>query len=195
MLSRVIGRLTYANLVSTLCLFMLLGGGAYAAATLTGRDIKNESLTGRDIKNLTTNDIKDFSLLLKDFKQGQLPSSVGPPGPPGATGATGAAGATGQTGPEGPAGISGLEVVFDEGPFVITGQSTATVSCTGGKKIIGGGGNYETTVGGDDGKIDLQTSRPITTSPQGWTAVVDDNTGTNDDYRAVAYAICANVSA
>jgi len=58
------GRLTYANLLSTLCLFLLLGGGAFAAIKLpknsvgprqlkknavTGAKVKNQSLTGRDV--------------------------------------------------------------------------------------------------------------------------------------------------
>ena len=58
-------RLTYANVVSTLCLFILLGGGAYAATKLprnsvgpkqlkrnavTGSKVKNRSLSGADLK-------------------------------------------------------------------------------------------------------------------------------------------------
>ena len=54
--------LSYANMVSTLCLVLLLGGGtAYAAAKITGKDIKNKSVTGKDIKNssLSGTDVKD----------------------------------------------------------------------------------------------------------------------------------------
>jgi hypothetical protein len=80
------GHLTYANVVSTVCLFIVLGGSSYAAITITGKSVKNNSLTGADIKN--------GSLLKADFKAGQLPRSArglqGPPGPPGATGAHGA---------------------------------------------------------------------------------------------------------
>lgn len=61
-------RLTYSNVVSTLCLFILLGGGAYAAAKLpknsvgtkqikknavNGSKVADESLTGSDIKAAT----------------------------------------------------------------------------------------------------------------------------------------------
>lgn len=76
MLSQLRTRLTYANVVSTLCLFMVLGGSAFAAVTITGKNVKNSSLTGKDIKNssLTTSDVKNRSLLSKDFKQGQLPA-------------------------------------------------------------------------------------------------------------------------
>jgi type VI protein secretion system component Hcp len=78
--------LSYANAISTACLFLLLGGTAYAALTITGKNVKNGSLTGKDVKN--------GSLLRKDFKKGQLPA-----GAPGAPGAPGAAGASAPSGP------------------------------------------------------------------------------------------------
>ncbi len=43
-------KLSYANVVATLALFVALGGSSYAALTLTGRNIKNGSLTAQDIK-------------------------------------------------------------------------------------------------------------------------------------------------
>jgi hypothetical protein len=42
--------LTYANVMATIAVFVALGGGAYAAITVTGGDVKNGSLTGKDIK-------------------------------------------------------------------------------------------------------------------------------------------------
>ena len=42
-------KLTYANVVATLALFIALGGSAFAL-TITGGNVKNGSLTGRDIK-------------------------------------------------------------------------------------------------------------------------------------------------
>jgi hypothetical protein len=43
-------RLSYANVTATLALFVALGGRAYAAATISGADVVDESLTGADIK-------------------------------------------------------------------------------------------------------------------------------------------------
>lgn len=84
-------RLTYANVVSTLCLFIVLGGSAAAATKLiTGKQIKNNSIS--------TADIKDHSLLRRDFKTGQL--LRGPIGPQGLQGTQG------QQGPQGPPGFS-----------------------------------------------------------------------------------------
>jgi hypothetical protein len=48
--------LTFANVVSVIALFVALGGaGAYAAATITGADVVDESLTGADVKGKTGN--------------------------------------------------------------------------------------------------------------------------------------------
>src|SRR3954470_18676070 len=107
MLSRLRGALTYANVVSTLCLFVVLGGSAYAAAKITGRDVKNSSLTGKDVKNssLTGGDVKDGSLLAGDFGAGQLPA--GPRGEKGDTGAQGLPGGKGEKGDTGAQGLPG----------------------------------------------------------------------------------------
>ena len=65
-------RLTYANVVATLALFVALGGGAYAAMTVTGKHVKNRSLTGRDIRaeSLTGGHIK--RLTPDDFRGGRV---------------------------------------------------------------------------------------------------------------------------
>jgi hypothetical protein len=89
-------RLTYANVVATAALFVQLGGSAYAAITitgrnvpkdaltgadiknLTGRDVRNNTLTGADVRRLTTRDVTNGRLLAEDFAPGQLPA--GPKG-------------------------------------------------------------------------------------------------------------------
>jgi hypothetical protein len=98
MLSRARNHLSYANVVSTLCLFVVLGGSAYAAATITGKNVKDGSLTGKDIENnsVTAQDVK--SLGPKDFASGALPRGPeGPRGPVGPQGVPGNDGAPGTT--------------------------------------------------------------------------------------------------
>jgi hypothetical protein len=108
--ARLSARLTYANIVASLALFVALGGGAYAAITLPknsvgSKQIKDGSVRSADLANnaVTSAKVKNGSLLSADFKAGQLPAGaqgragvqgpVGPQGPTGATGpATGAAG-------------------------------------------------------------------------------------------------------
>lgn len=43
-------RLTYANVMATLAVFIALGGSSYAAFSVTGRNVKNSSLTYRDLR-------------------------------------------------------------------------------------------------------------------------------------------------
>jgi hypothetical protein len=95
-MSKLRSGLTYANVISTLCLFMLLGGGAYAAFKLP-----NNSVGSKQIKKNAVNSskVKDRSLLAGDFKAGQLPA--GPAGPQGLPGAKGDAGEQGTPGLKG----------------------------------------------------------------------------------------------
>jgi Collagen triple helix repeat (20 copies) len=86
--------LTFANVAASLALFIALGGGAYAAIVLPKDSV-------------TTVQVKNGSLLAKDFRRGQLPR--GPQGPPGAAGARGLQGVKGDTGPEGIQGVQGLK--------------------------------------------------------------------------------------
>lgn len=91
-------RLTYANVMATIAVFLAVGGTSYAALKITGKQVVDHSLTGGDIRDasLTTRQIKDRSLLAKDFKTGQL--RAGAQGPQGAKGDAGAPGSTGPRG-------------------------------------------------------------------------------------------------
>src|SRR5688572_25420853 len=59
-------RPSYANVASTLALVVALSGTAYAAATITGADVKNNTLTSKDVRSLS----------MKDFKPRMVP--IGP---------------------------------------------------------------------------------------------------------------------
>ncbi|HEX8103434.1 MAG TPA: hypothetical protein VF533_12530 [Solirubrobacteraceae bacterium] len=70
-------RLTYGNVMATVAMFIALGGTSYAAATISGKDVKNGSLTGKDVKNrsLTGTDVKNRSLKSADIKDEALTGS------------------------------------------------------------------------------------------------------------------------
>jgi len=53
MVSRVLARLSYTNVVATLALFIALGGTSYAAATIGSGAIVDNSIRSRDIHNGT----------------------------------------------------------------------------------------------------------------------------------------------
>ncbi|MBS1881804.1 MAG: collagen-like protein [Actinobacteria bacterium] len=100
-------RLTYANVVSTLCLFAALGGGAYAAGVTM---LPRNSVGAAQIRKgaVRSPQVKDGSLLARDFRPGQLPA-----GAQGPRGAPGPAGPQGQAGPAGPAGPIGPSEAFN----------------------------------------------------------------------------------
>jgi hypothetical protein len=57
-------RVTYANVTATLALFVALGGSSYAAATISGHDIRAHSLTARNYRadSVTGKAVKERTL-------------------------------------------------------------------------------------------------------------------------------------
>jgi hypothetical protein len=76
--------LTYANVMATSAVFLALGGGAYAALQLPANSVGARQLQNNAVRSP---EVKDRSLLARDFKQGQLPR--GPRGFKGAPGRNG----------------------------------------------------------------------------------------------------------
>ncbi|MDQ3725615.1 MAG: hypothetical protein M3335_06975 [Actinomycetota bacterium] len=116
-MKKVRSKLTYANVISTMCLFMLLGGGAYAATQLPKnsvgtKQLKNGSITPAKLSKTTKKALK---------------GAVGPAGPQGPQGAPGAPGATNV-------------VVRDSGEYEV---GTQTARCNAGEVAVGGGGETE----------------------------------------------------
>jgi len=66
-------RLSYANVIATIALFIALCGGTAAAAkiVITGKNIKNNTVTSADVKN--------YTLQAKDLKKGLLGSAAAAP--------------------------------------------------------------------------------------------------------------------
>jgi hypothetical protein len=64
LLHRLRDRLTYANVMSTLAVFIALGGSSYAALTINGNTIKNRSIPGKKLRpnTLTGAQIKESRL-------------------------------------------------------------------------------------------------------------------------------------
>lgn len=83
-------KLSYANVVSTLCLFLVLAGGAaFAASELPKNSVGSEQIKRNAV---TSAKVKNGSLRAADFAAGQL--LKGDPGPRGATGPAGPAGSS-----------------------------------------------------------------------------------------------------
>ena len=119
-------RLSYANVVSSLALFIAIGGTSYAAATLPHNSVGSAQIrTGA----VGSSEIKKGAVHLSDIAKSTTKSLRGALGPQGPSGPAGAPGA---------AAVSYFEVVGSAGQFV-RGNGN------GGGLTVGGSGNY--TVG------------------------------------------------
>jgi hypothetical protein len=139
-------RLTYTNVTATIALFVALGGTSYAAATISGRDIRtgtvtgsdlrNESVTGRDIDNstlaggdfrnasVTSSDVDDESLRAADVGAGAAPA-----GPPGLRGPAGSAQSTIRR--------------TNEIALTLGATEAAVATCAPGEVAVGGGAGHD----------------------------------------------------
>jgi hypothetical protein len=66
--------LSYANVMSTLAVFIALGGSSYAVTQISSRQIANNSIRGEDVRNhsLTERDIKPNTLTGRSIKESRL---------------------------------------------------------------------------------------------------------------------------
>ena len=112
-------KLTYANVISTLCLFLVLGGGAAFAAgqlapnSVGTKQLRNAAVTGPKIKRASIEATKLTQLAISTLKgQKGDRGAKGASGARGATGSTGSKGERGATGPQGPQGAAGNPGAF-----------------------------------------------------------------------------------
>jgi hypothetical protein len=83
-MKRLRSKLTYANVVSTLCLFLLVGGGAAFATTqlpknsVGTKQLKEKSVGNKQLKpnSVTGDKVKDGSLNASDLSAGTIPPKV-----------------------------------------------------------------------------------------------------------------------
>jgi Collagen triple helix repeat (20 copies) len=186
----------HSTAVAYLALFAALGGSAYAAVTVTGKNIKDGTVTGKDVKNRSLGTSKLSATAVSSLAGQRGPAGPqgpkgdtgerGQAGPVGAAGPKGETGPVGQQGPVGPSGISGWEYKVSPYPGVsVPAGSTrrATVDCDG-KKALGGG--VSQTGGGQ-----VAESAP-TNGATGWSGLLyNPGPGASSMY---AWVICANVT-
>ena len=203
MFPRLLSHLTYANVVSTICLFVVLSGTAYAAATLPSNSVGPAQLKANAVNSAK---VQDGALLRKDFRAGQLLAGprgpVGRQGPAGSAGTIGAQGPAGQQGPQGTQGLTGAPGPqgpiggFDISKIIyVTGPTTSAPSvpglgvgiaatCPTGDKVIGGG--FRILSNSTD--VSVVSSRSDSTG-SGWIAEVANTSGSSVDFQATA--VCA----
>ena len=164
----------HSTAVAYLALFAALGGSAYAAVTVTGKNIKDGTVTGRDVKNRSLGTGKLSPSAVSSLKgqpgpagpQGRegRPGPAGPRGPAGPTGPAGPKatparpGPRGPRDPRGPSGISGWEYVVSCQAVVPRATGRRDVGPAHGKKALGGGVS----------KTAAEVRRPKARPPKRW---------------------------
>jgi hypothetical protein len=194
-MSRLRERLTYANVISTLALFLVLGGGAaYAASHLARnsvgtRQLKNNAVTGAKVM--------DGSLLAGDFKAGQIPA-----GPRGKDGPRGPKGDPGREGPPGAPGATNAVVRYGPDTELNDGDlGLSNGECHVGEVATGGGfqflGEHPTSSSyfiTQDRPSIVEEDFPITpangTKATGWVVSMENKTGSAFSFRS--YVMCAS---
>jgi hypothetical protein len=175
-----------------IALFAALGGSAYAATTITGRNIKDGTITARDIKkgSLDTTRLSPNVLGSVSGKRGPAgpQGDRGPAGPRGAKGATGPKGVDGVNGLPGPPGISGWGYYTQKFYIAHNSAVRAAVYCPGGQHALGGGAANETFAQGTS----IWESAPADNGI-GWDVGVSNGADrvTATDY---VWVICAKVN-
>jgi hypothetical protein len=114
-------RISPASVLALVALFVALGGVSYAAATINGKNIKNNSIPGKKLKNraVTNKKVKPNSLGANRLTAAARASLRGAQGPQGAQGAAG------PQGPQGPAGTAlAYAQVNDTGPAFVTQRTS-----------------------------------------------------------------------
>jgi hypothetical protein len=164
-------KLTYANVVATLALFIAVGGASAFAASQLGKN----SVGTKQLKNnaVTSPKVKDHSLEGKDIKAGQLP-----------------VGATGPQGIPGTPGVSGLQLVDRESAPNSENQKELTLECPGGKKLLGGGAEAG---GSGFQSVAIDASKPEQDGTT-WFAAAHEHTPTAETWFLRIRIICGNVS-
>jgi hypothetical protein len=169
--SKLRSRLTYANVMASIAVFVALGGTSYglASGSIDSREIKNNTVRSKDIRNndIRGKDVRNGSLLAGDFKPGQLPN-----------------GPTGAQGPRGLTGAQGEPGVVD---FYINGSGPGggQVFCDSGDVAVGGG-----AVGSQPVVNSSPLPHDVDATPVGWEAQ-EENPGGVTPNPATAWVVCA----
>jgi hypothetical protein len=169
-MTRLRNRLTYANVIATVALFVALGGSSYAAIKLPKNSVGSSQIrTGA----VGASEVKQGSLGTSDFKSSQLAALQGPRGAQGAPGAP---------------GVSGYQLISQEVATAANASKSHTVTCPAGKRVLGGGARIVTGEGAvviDEAYANSETTYYAETRTIGGGAV---------NHGLVVSVVCANVT-
>ncbi len=170
-------RLTFANVMSSIAVFLVVAGGTAFAASQLGKE------------SIGTKQLKKEAVTPAKLSVAAKATLTGPQGATGATGAQGAKGDKGEKGEKGASGTAGIHEVVVQKAIGASTTGVVMVECPSGEVATGGGGND----GGNTEAVMYQNA-PLPSNvtsgstPTGWQ--VYWKTGTTA-ITAYAYALCA----
>jgi hypothetical protein len=178
----------HTTAVAYLALFAALGGSAYAAVTVTGKQIKDATVTGKDVKNRSLGAGELSASALGSLRTAGERGPAGPQGEQGKQGPIGPAGATGQ---QGPSGVGGLEYKVSSGKSIPKDQTVGDqVNCTSGKVALGGGAAQFPS--GAPMRVVSSAPGGVNGTSTGWSVQVHNQGGST--FSAFAWVVCADVN-
>jgi hypothetical protein len=165
-------RLSYANVMATVAVFIALGGTGYAAVKLPKNSVGSTQIKKNAV---SSSKIKNGALLASDFKAGQIPAGpVGPQGPKGADGKNGADGTNGTNGAPGTVGATTVQFTQSATDLANAAEVSVDAQCPDGQQGISGGVRGDLT---NSELTKVTASRPIISSSNSG-APADDGTFT-----------------
>jgi hypothetical protein len=181
MLRRIRDRLTYANVVATIALFIALGGTAWAATALPRNSVGTNQIRNGAIRSA---DIRDRALQVRDISRrarAALRGARGPAGPPGPAGGAG---------PGGAAGVA-AKLTYKAVPGTVppgpppdnSAIREATATCDPGQRATGGGASVENS---DLMAVDASYPAP---NGSGWTVQISNDPGATRSFTVVAVCV------
>lgn len=172
------GRITYANVVATLALFIALGGAAYAATRLPKDSVGSRQLRKGAVR---TSDIGNGAVTLSKIQSAAQQALRG---------------LEGQRGAQGPVGTFG-SVVTRWVEFVVLGSSVSNqnrASCQPGERAVGGGVGFMTSPGAGDAIVYSAPAQAEGVPAQGATSTAWEGALTNSEPSprpARVFVLCA----
>lgn len=172
-MSRIRQGLTYSNVISTVCLILLVGGGTAFAASSLGK----ESIGSRQLQKEAVTPAK-LSAKAKS-------ALTGPAGPAGPKGAAGAAGPAGPAGPAGTSATVGTELVTVASANDASTVKEVAVPCPSGTVLSGG---YVLNTNGNTAIV-LRATRNYAPDAATW-LVRAANSGVAENWELTVVAVC-----
>ena len=187
-------RLSYANLMATVAVFLALGGGAYALTGVPDARGVFHGCVNRKTGGLRLVARAGSCRAVKKrhgrvIDPGEFAVAWNAQGQPGSAGQQGGSGTRGATGPTGPGGVTN-EVVRSASNTCSTVHclAAAAVGCSAGEHAISGGAQGQQ---GDGIAQSVPTPYAAGATPSGWAGQSRDNAG---DGSAVVdvFVVCAS---